>query len=122
MIIQITTLHVDHRSTDEFKAALPEVLGIIRGADGHIAHHLDQSADDPCRYVLMVHWQGKDQAINRFQESGRLKEMRYLLHGFYDELPKTNYFSESDLAFIKKPAIKTSEEVRCEPSVAGLVC
>lgn len=122
MIIEITSLHVDHRSTDEFKSALPEALGIIRCAEGYLAHHLDQSADDPCRYVLMVHWKGKAQAINRFQESGRLKEMRYLLHRFYDELPKTNYYSESDLPFIKQPAIKTSEEATCEPSVAGLVC
>ena len=112
MVIEVTTIHIEQRYLDGFQAALPEALSIIGCADGYIGHRVDQSTDDPCRYTLTVRWKDQESAIDRFRESGRMKEVRYVLNRYYDERPRTSYSIESDLGFIGETNA-SSEPVAC---------
>ena len=102
MIIELTTLQVREDSIEDFHVALPEALQIIQCAEGYLQHNLDRCDEDPCRYYLTVQWKTKEEAIDRFRESGRMKEIRYLLSWFYDEPPKSSYHGDSHLKVLNE--------------------
>ena len=118
MIIEITSLHVDPHSIDQFETALPEALGIIRCADGYVSHHVEKFEDDPCRYYLTVQWKDMEHAIDRFRESGRLAETRYLLLGSCSKTPQSNYYSEFDLDLVNELTNKANRAVMQSSAIA----
>lgn len=109
MVFEITSLHVNAKSLQQFQATLPEAMGVISCAEGYLGHTLDQNADDPCRYQLIVQWETMENAIDRFRESGRMKQLRYLLMRFYDQPAKSEFRSGYDMT-----ALKTRENLPSE--------
>ena len=85
MVIELTTLHIRQDSIANFQVALPKALEIIRCAEGHLGHQVDYRKDDPCRWLLMIRWRSKEDAIDRIVPGRELDGLAY--ERLFDYLP-----------------------------------
>jgi len=98
MIIEFTLLHVHPGSEDRFETAFVDALEIIRSAEGYLRHSVLRCVDEPTQYMLIVHWQKKENSTTLFANSGRLKSIKKKLHRFYEMFPATTYYEMVNLS------------------------
>jgi heme-degrading monooxygenase HmoA len=92
MILEIATLQVRVDDRVAFEAAFPAAARILSSAEGYISHELQRSVDTGNRYVLLVHWQKKENHTVGFRGSPQYQEWRKLLHHFFDTPPSFEHY------------------------------
>jgi heme-degrading monooxygenase HmoA len=92
MILEIATLQVRPDDRAAFEAAFPAAARILSSAEGYISHELRRSVDSENQYVLLVHWQTKENHTVGFRGSPQYQEWRKLLHHFFDAPPAVEHY------------------------------
>jgi heme-degrading monooxygenase HmoA len=92
MILEIATLNVRPSDRLAFESVFPEAARILSSAEGYLSHQLQRSVDTESRYVLLVHWQTKENHTVGFRSSARYQEWRKLLHHFLDAPPAVEHY------------------------------
>jgi heme-degrading monooxygenase HmoA len=92
MILEIATLQVRPEDRAAFESAFPAAARILSSVEGYISHELQRSVDTGNRYVLLVHWQTKENHTVGFRGSPQYQEWRKLLHHFFDEPPAVEHY------------------------------
>lgn len=92
MILEIATLQVRTEDQPAFESTFPAAARILSSVEGYISHELQRSVDTGNRYVLLVHWQTKENHTVGFRGSPQYQEWRKLLHHFFDAPPAVEHF------------------------------
>ena len=92
MILEIATLHIRPDDAVAFEAAFAAAARILSSAEGYISHELQRSVDTQNGYVLLVHWQTKENHTVGFRESPQYQEWRKMLHHFFDPAPSVEHY------------------------------
>src|SRR5258707_12565583 len=92
MILEIATLQVRPDERAAFESAFPAAARILSSVEGYISHELQRSVDTENRYVLLVHWQTKENHTVGFRGSPQYQEWRILFHDFFDWPPSLEHF------------------------------
>ncbi|MCU1341877.1 MAG: antibiotic biosynthesis monooxygenase [Candidatus Acidoferrum typicum] len=92
MILEIATLQVRPDDRVAFEAVFPAAARILSSAEGYVSHELQRSVDTENRYVLLVHWQTKENHTVGFRGSPQYQEWRKLLHHFFDAPPAVEHY------------------------------
>jgi heme-degrading monooxygenase HmoA len=92
MIVEIATLNIRPSDRLAFESVFPEAAGILSSAEGYIWHQLQRSVDTENRYVLLVHWQKKENHTVGFRGSALYEEWRRLLHHFFAVPPAVEHY------------------------------
>jgi heme-degrading monooxygenase HmoA len=95
MIVEHAVLEVKPGRGAEFEAAMRGARALIAASPGFQSIEVRPAAETPDRYLLSVVW--IDIAAHRegFRMSDRYAEWKRLLHGFYEPMPRVEYFGES---------------------------
>ncbi|TWU41280.1 Antibiotic biosynthesis monooxygenase [Novipirellula aureliae] len=112
MIIELTHLHVHPNAEARFEEAFLDAADVLSKADGYLRHSLLKNHDEQNQYLLVVHWQRKENSTIMFRESGRLNSVKSTLHRFYELMPETSYYEAVNLSGLPV-------EKRHEPDHAG---
>ena len=92
MILEVATLQVRPEDRAAFESAFPAAARILSSVEGYISHELQRSVDTGNRYVLLVHWQTKENHTVGFRASPQYQEWRKLLHHFFDGPPAVEHY------------------------------
>jgi heme-degrading monooxygenase HmoA len=92
MILEIATLQIRPDDRAAFEAAFPAAARILSSAQGYISHQLQRSVDTQNRYILLVHWQTKENHTVGFRGSAQYQEWRKMLHHFFDSAPSVEHY------------------------------
>ena len=77
---------------EAFRADFDKAQQIIQSIPGYISHQLQQSIENPDRYVLLVNWERLEDHTVGFRQSERYQEWKKLLHHYYDPFPAVEHY------------------------------
>ncbi len=93
MILEVAILDVKPKQEQEFEAAFSKAQHIISNMAGYVSHQLQNSIENPSRYILLVNWETLEDHTVGFRESAEYQEWRALLHHFYDPFPSVEHYN-----------------------------
>jgi heme-degrading monooxygenase HmoA len=98
MILEVAILDVKAGENSAFEAAFQRAEKIISSMQGYVSHQLQQSIENPNRYILLVNWETlKDHTVG-FRESAEYQEWKKHLHHFYEPFPEVEHYQLIDQA------------------------
>lgn len=92
MVLEITILDVHPGLEQEFEGVLPVALQQIVTAPGYRGHTVRRHCDIKSRYILLVHWERRENSDENFRGTPRHKKLKEMLHRFYELYPETDYY------------------------------
>lgn len=93
MILEVAILNVIPEKTAEFEASFELAQKIIPGMNGYRGHQLQQSLENPNRYILLVRWEKLQDHTIGFRESSGYLDWKRLLHHFYSPFPVVEHYT-----------------------------
>ena len=92
MILEVAVLDVIAGQGESFRADFDKAQQIIQSMPGYVSHQLQQSIENPDRYILLVNWERLEDHIVGFRQSEQYQEWRKLLHHYYDPFPAVEHY------------------------------
>jgi heme-degrading monooxygenase HmoA len=92
MITEHVVLPVIPGREDEFMAAMKQAKSIIAASPGFVSLSVERCLEEPCQFLLLVHWQTLEDHMDGFRGSEAYQEWRAALHHFYDPFPVVQHF------------------------------
>lgn len=92
MILEVAEIHIIAGQNSAFEAAVSEGVPTFAQTDGYIRHQLQQSIEEPTRYLLLIHWESVEAHTVNFRESERFPQWRALISPFFAKPPYVQHF------------------------------
>jgi heme-degrading monooxygenase HmoA len=92
MILEVAILDVIAGQGEAFRVDFGKAQQIIQSMPGYVSHQLQQSIENPDRYVLLVNWERLEDHTVGFRQSEQYQEWKKLLHHYYDPLPTVEHY------------------------------
>lgn len=74
MILEIADLRPGEDNTEDFEAAMTQLVPVLAGTPGYLGHSVQRSMETPGRYVLLVRWQDLESHTVGFRQSDRFQQ------------------------------------------------
>ncbi len=92
MILEIATLIVKPKLTNQFEEDFKVASKYIRAIDGYIEHNLQKCLEQSNKYMLQVKWEKLENHTKDFRESKEYIKWKELLHHYYDPFQVVEHF------------------------------
>jgi heme-degrading monooxygenase HmoA len=94
MILEIATLSIKANEAAEFENIFPKAATLLASAKGYISHQMQRSLDTKGNYVLLIHWQTREDHTIGFCESHLFTQFVALLSPYLNGVPKAEHFED----------------------------
>ena len=95
MIVEHALLSVRDGQSAAFEAAMQQAIPLIAASPGFVGIEVRPAIEAASLYLLLVQWDNVSSHRDGFRTSDRYQQWRALLHGFYEPMPKVDYFGPS---------------------------
>ncbi|WP_404710999.1 antibiotic biosynthesis monooxygenase family protein [Sphingomonas sp. MMS24-J13] len=95
MIVEHALLSVRDGQSAAFEAAMRQAIPLIAASSGFLGIEVRPAVEAAGLYLLLVRWDDVSSHREGFRTSDRYQEWRALLHGFYEPMPRVDYFGPS---------------------------
>ena len=92
MILEIATLIVKPKLTNQFEEDFKVASKYISAIDGYIEHSLQKCLEQSNKYMLQVKWEKLENHTIGFRASKEYIKWKNLLHRYYDPFPVVEHF------------------------------
>ncbi len=92
MILEIATLIVKPKLTNQFEEDFKVASKYISAIDGYIEHSLQKCLEQSNKYMLQVKWEKLENHTIGFRASKEYIKWKNLLHHYYDPFPVVEHF------------------------------
>jgi heme-degrading monooxygenase HmoA len=94
LILEHAILNVRPGQGPAFEQAMAAAIPLIKATPGFIDLEVRPCLEAPGRDLLLVRWETLEAHTEGFRGSGRYREWRERLHGFYDPFPIVEHYGD----------------------------
>jgi heme-degrading monooxygenase HmoA len=92
MILEIAEVHVTPGSESAFIAAVTAGQHLFMQTPGYLRHQLQQSIEEPTRFMLLIEWETIESHTVGFRESERFPQWREYISPHFAKAPLVQHF------------------------------
>lgn len=92
MILEIAEVNVKEGSEAAFIAAVAAGQHLFMATPGYLRHTLQQSIEEPTRFMLMIEWETVEAHTVAFRDSERFPQWREYIGPHFAKAPHVQHF------------------------------
>jgi heme-degrading monooxygenase HmoA len=94
MVLEMAEFYIQVGQEADFIAAVGQGQALFMSSEGYIRHSLQQSIEDPTRFVLLIEWDSVEAHNVGFRESDRFPQWRALISPHFAKPPFVQHFNQ----------------------------